>query len=200
MWVPAFLLGDYRTVRPKARRFVKDLLAGKGAGELHMVQTEVTAGLLVISPASAFRTGVNFQMYAPMTSAGESFLPNELRLRLFDEFVASCWGTLCLLDQGSTGLVEFDESRSRALVKSVLQCWALYCREGDRFGTSLYGPTVLWRVPSMLQVQLCRLGVPAADVQAPLPDNDLGAFLSGYPEKFGKMLSEVHAESAGGSR
>jgi hypothetical protein len=199
MLIPEFLLGDFRSVRPRARTFVNDVTAGKALDELRMTETESTPGLLVLSPDATYRSAAHFQMYVPMAFALESLLPDESKLRLFDTLLSACWGTLCLLDQ-STGLLRLDESRRDALVKSVLRCWPVYTQEGNRFAPSLYGPTVLWRVPTMLQPELCRLGVPIEEVQAPLVNNDLIGLLSRYPHKLGKLLAEVRADSSIGRK
>jgi hypothetical protein len=196
MLVPEFLLGDYRAVRPKARKFVKDVLAGRAPGELPMVSTEATTALLIVSSDSIHRALVQFQMSAPMATAVEASLADEAKLHLFDDLVASPWGTLGLLDHNSTGLVQLDESRRRLLVKSVLKYWNVYAREGQRFGASMYGPSTLWQIPTMIQVTLCGLGLPADDARSPLPNNDLSALLSRYPAKFAKIIDEAGAESA----
>jgi hypothetical protein len=195
MLIPEFLLGDYRAVRPMARKFVKEVLEGKSGSELRMVDTRSTTGLLVVSSNPGHGGEAHFQMFAPMQAAVESFAPNEMRLRLFDELVASCWGALCLMDQNSTGLVQLDESRSRTFVESVLKCWPVYAQQGNRFAWSSYGPTVLWGVPTMLHVELHQLGLPVEEIQTPLRDNDLNALLSRHAEKFGAILANVSTES-----
>jgi hypothetical protein len=197
MNVPQFLLGEYRTVRLKAKRFVKDVAAGRNPSELPMVETRATDGLLVISRHSAYIGSAHFQMFAPIAIGLELLLPDEMKLRLFDALVSSCWGTLCLLDQ-ATGLLLLDESRRRALLKSVLKCWPMYVHEGNRFVPSLHGPTVLWGVPTMIQSQLCKMGVPVEEVQAPLENNDLFGLLSRHPKKLGWLLAEFGAESDNG--
>jgi hypothetical protein len=172
-------------------------MAGKAPGELPMIETAATAGLIVVSPDSTYKSSAHFQMFALIAVALDSLPPEEMKFRFFDALVSSCWGTLCLLDQ-STNLLRLDESRTRALVKSVLKCWQVYTREGNRFAPSLAGPASLWRVPTMLQPELCRLGVPAEEVQAPLVNDDLLGLLSRHKEKLGEFLAEFQAESDGG--
>ncbi len=185
MKIPDFLYGTYREVKKNSNRILKELKKGASWEEtvdcLPMFETNDMEGNLIMEgPYPGEKDEEHFQMYAFLSLLrGDESLENRQE-EIFYKHLETPWGTLSLM-AGRGGLIQFyliPPERHISFLISVSKFWKIFISEEKYFTRN--GDTSIWRSSTNLQFVLARRGGSDEILDAPLPNNDLEAFLKKY--------------------
>jgi hypothetical protein len=191
MQLPAALLDTYTEVGANVRAFLKAFAKGdRDIGPL--VATSEEPGLLVLDgPSPSQSAGRHFQLFGLFGTVGRSARWRgdvALQQALFDTVVEETWGPLTLMGQQVGLILPIFERGENAFLRSVLSAWPSYVEEGNRYTIGAQVPASLWSLPTSLRTSLAIKGIPKAELDAPLPRNDLHLLLVRHAESFRDVL------------
>ncbi len=189
MLLPAITYGPYKEVRPRMRGIIKELARGASLAEAvkadQMLDTRDLPGYLVLEgPSPLIGGSPHFQCYLPLRYVYEAILerklPRELTERVFQECLATDWGTLLFLCY-ENGLWMNTPGQYRMLVEAAVRSWNLFEAEGARYTNGLDEGKSLWDSNTCVHMALARLGIPNDRLNEPLPAGGLAELAAGIP-------------------
>lgn len=185
MQLPAIQYGNWKTVKKRMARVVTQLKRGADLVEVMtadgVLDTEKHPGMLVMhgirqGPDSNFHCFMPWRtLWDAVVDEAQPSVPSPIEDAVFAASLAVPWGVLGLLSSDNQPWL-IPASRHRPLLAAALEVWPELDAVGPRYYWAVQGER-LWSLPNNLHFVLANLGVPAAQLDAPLPPEGPRALL-----------------------
>jgi hypothetical protein len=187
--LPAIQYGDWKTVKKRMARVATQLKRGADLVDVMtadgMLDTEATPGVLAMfgivpGPVPSFHCFMPWRtlwhdLYELREKSGDLVTPPSIEDAIFRSSLRASWGVLGLMAHDSQPWL-YPKSRHRLLLHAALEVWPELDAVGERYAVGST-PRRLWSVPNNLHYVMANLGVPAAELNAPLPPEGPRALL-----------------------